>query len=169
MRWHDPAELLDRSIDLASSDYDLKKKYDFRQIRIIHEYEHDLPLIPCESGKIQQLFLNILRNGAEAMQALMKKDKTKKPCFILRLMHEQDTGLIRIEINDNGTGMDAKTRKRVFEPFFTTKPTDCGTGLGLSVSYFIITENHRGRMSVESEPDQGTNFIIHLPVENKQP
>ncbi|GEM_PF-1343919 len=99
----------------------------------------------------------------------MKKDKTKKPCFILRLMHEQDTGLIRIEINDNGTGMDAKTRKRVFEPFFTTKPTDCGTGLGLSVSYFIITENHRGRMSVESEPDQGTNFIIHLPVENKQP
>jgi signal transduction histidine kinase len=55
----------------------------------------------------------------------------------------------------------------LFEPFFTTKPTDRGTGLGLSVSYFIITENHGGEMSVNSAPDQGTKFIIHLPIEMK--
>ncbi len=159
-----PAELLDRSIDLAGSDYDLKKKYDFRQIEIIREYEHDLPFIHCESGKIQQVFLNILRNGAEAMQESMEKGTIKQPCFILRLTHEQETFMVRIEIEDNGSGIDEKTCKRVFEPFFTTKPTDRGTGLGLSVSYFIITENHRGSMSVASEPGRGTTFIIRLPI-----
>ncbi len=63
--------------------------------------------------------------------------------------------------------MDKKTMKRVFEPFFTTKPVGVGTGLGLSVSYFIITENHRGRLRVESTLGQGTKFIIHLPLEGK--
>ena len=63
--------------------------------------------------------------------------------------------------------MNAATRKRVFEPFFTTKPVGVGTGLGLSVSYFIITENHGGEMSVESAPGAGTTFIIRLPLERK--
>ena len=70
---------------------------------------------------------------------------------------------MRIEIEDNGSGMAEAIRKRVFEPFFTTKPEGLGTGLGLSVSYFIITENHGGTMTVESEPGKGTKFIIHLP------
>ena len=59
--------------------------------------------------------------------------------------------------------MDESTRKRIFEPFFTTKPEGVGTGLGLSVSYFIICENHGGTMNVESIPGFGSNFIIHLP------
>jgi signal transduction histidine kinase len=61
--------------------------------------------------------------------------------------------------------MSGTVRKRVFEPFFTTKPIDRGTGLGLSVSYFIITENHGGKMSVKSIPGKGTTFFITLPVE----
>ena len=69
-----------------------------------------------------------------------------------------------MEIEDNGPGMDEDTRKRVFEPFFTTKPVGAGTGLGLSVSYAIITNNHRGTMEVESEPGQGTRFIIRLKL-----
>ncbi|MCP4182340.1 MAG: PAS domain S-box protein, partial [Hyphomicrobiales bacterium] len=69
---HNLAELLDRCIELAGSDYDLKKKYDFRQIKIIREYEDMLPLVPCEAGTIQQVILNILRNGAEAMQDEME-------------------------------------------------------------------------------------------------
>jgi len=60
--------------------------------------------------------------------------------------------------------MDEKKRSKVFDPFFTTKPVGTGTGLGLSVSYFIITENHNGTMEVVSEPNKGTNFIIRLPV-----
>ena len=162
----DLAELLDHTVDLAGSDYDLSKKYDFRQIEIIREYEENLPHVPCESGKIQQVLFNILRNGAEAMQS--DREKTDKPRFTLRLTYDHDAGRVRIEIEDNGPGMDEATRKRVFEPFFTTKPTDRGTGLGLSVSYFIITENHYGEMAVESTPGLGTKFIIHLPVERKQ-
>ena len=161
---HDLAQLLDQCVELAGSDYDLKKKYDFRQIEIVREFEDGLPLAVCESGKIQQVLLNLLRNGAEAMQEAVEENGDMQPRFILRLAHEREAGMIRIEIEDNGPGMDEATRRRVFEPFFTTKPTGQGTGLGLSVSYFIITENHGGEMSVESQPGSGSKFSIRLPV-----
>lgn len=159
----DLAELLDRTVLLAGNDYDLKKCRDFRQIEIVREYESDLPPVFCQAGKIQQVFLNILRNGAEAMMAM--KDPGRTPQFVLRV--GQDQGMVRVEITDNGPGMDEATRRRVFEPFFTTKPPGSGTGLGLSVSYFIITEDHGGAMVVESNPGVGTRFIIQLPLAGK--
>jgi|GEM_PF-1418106 len=164
---HNMAAILDQSADLCGTDYDLKKKYDFRQIEIVREYDENIPAIPCEAGKIQQVIMNILRNGAEAMQEdNLKNNSGKTPCFILRLVNDQlETGMVRIEIEDNGPGMEEKIRKRIFDPFYTTKPTNRGTGLGLSVSYFIITENHKGLLSVESNPGEGTKFIISLPVE----
>lgn len=70
---------------------------------------------------------------------------------------------VRIEVIDNGPGMDEEVRDRVFEPFFSTKEAGVGTGLGLSVSYFIVTKQHKGTMSVESTPGQGAKFIIRLP------
>jgi signal transduction histidine kinase len=69
-----------------------------------------------------------------------------------------------IEVEDNGPGMKAGDLKRVFEPFFTTKDVGAGTGLGLSVSYFIITNNHGGTMEVSSEQGKGARFIIRLPM-----
>lgn len=156
------AQLLDQSVDLAGADYDLKKTYDFRQIEIVRHYAENLPVIPCESGKIQQVFLNILRNGAEAMHD-HQWHEDRKPCFELRLAHDSQAATLRIDIEDNGPGMSEETRRRVFEPFFTTKPAGKGTGLGLSVSYFIVTENHNGRMVVESELGKGSKFSIHLP------
>lgn len=158
---HSLADLLDKTVDLAGSDYNLKKKYDFRKIEIVREYE-EIPEVPCESGKIQQVLLNVLRNGAEAMFEKSSADASFTPRFILRM--SKGDSMARIEIEDNGPGMSEEVRKRVFEPFFTTKPTDVGTGLGLSVSYFIITENHSGKMSVESQPGIGTRFIIKLPL-----
>jgi signal transduction histidine kinase len=74
-----------------------------------------------------------------------------------------------IEITDNGQGMDEETRKRVFEPFFTTKDVGVGTGLGLSVSYFIITNNHGGTMTVDAAPGKGTCFSIRLPFQADTP
>ena len=168
---HNVADLLDQSLDLAGSDYDLKKKYDFRRIRIIREYETDLPLIICESSKIQQVFLNILHNGAEAMnevagQSIANPDGAWKPQFVLRLCNEKDAGMVRIEIEDNGPGMDEKTRKRIFEPFFTTKPVGVGTGLGLSVAYGII-QSHRGRIQARNL-FPGACFTIELPLHTDQ-
>lgn len=168
----DLAVLLDQCVELARTDYDLKKQYDFRQIEIVREYEEGLPPVPCEPGKIQQVIVNLLRNGAEAMQqgeGDAGPEPDRKPCFHLRLLHEKEAGMVRIEVEDNGPGMDEAARKRVFEPFFTTKPTDRGTGLGLSVSYFIITENHGGKMNVVSHPGEGARFIIRLPVQRAVP
>ncbi len=98
----------------------------------------------------------------------MQEAETEKPAFMLRSRYEKERGMVCIEIEDNGPGMDETIRKRIFEPFFTTKPVGEGTGLGLSVSYFIITENHGGEMSVKSAPGEGTTFIIRLPVKRKK-
>lgn len=159
---HDFEDLLEKTLGLAATDFDLKKHYDFKAIQIKKNYEENLPLVPCEGGKIQQVLLNILRNGAQAMQAA----ETTSPQFIVRTRFEKKQKMVCIEIKDNGPGMDKKTCKRVFEPFFTTKPVGVGTGLGLSVSYFIITENHGGEMTVESSLGKGTTFIIRLPLGN---
>ncbi len=174
IEFHNLGELLDATVELAGNDYDLKKKYDFRQIEIVREYNADVHKVPCEWSKIQQVALNILSNGAQAMveeenrtsdvrqQKAEGKRGKSAPRFTLRVM--PDGEMVSIEIEDNGPGMDEITRKRVFEPFFTTKPVGTGTGLGLSVSYFIITENHRGTMEVKSAPGKGAKFIIRLPI-----
>lgn len=153
----DICALLDRTVELAANDYDLKKQYDFRRIRIVREYEPGLPFVPCEESKIQQVFFNLIRNGAQAMAS-----KQSEACFTLRASSQGDA--VRIEIADNGPGMSEDLRKRIFEPFFTTKKVGEGTGLGLSVSYFIVVENHGGRMEVESVPGQGTTFVVVLPL-----
>ncbi len=165
---HNLAKLLDKILEIAETDYDFKKQYDFKNIKIVKQYEDNLPIIPCEDVKIQQVMLNILRNGSHAMQNAMETDNGyTNPTFILKLSQNPRTNMLCIEIEDNGPGMTEKVCKRIFEPFFTTKPVGEGTGLGLSVSYFIITENHRGTMSVESTPGIGTKFIMNLPVDGK--
>lgn len=153
-------ELIDQTIDLAKNDYDLKKKYDFKNIKIVHEYEPDIPAVPCEKSKIQQVILNIMKNAAEAM--LMENDSRISPRLVVRLKDKNK--YIRIEIEDNGPGMDHETQKRIFEPFYTLKGPDKGTGLGLSISYFIIVDNHKGKIEVNSIPGQGSCFIIKLPA-----
>ncbi|WP_320175261.1 transporter substrate-binding domain-containing protein [Maridesulfovibrio sp.] len=158
---HSLPELLDMTIDLVSSSYSLKEKYDFKQIEIVREYESGVPAVWCESNEIQQVFLNLIRNGAEALQT--KKYSSGGPRMVLRVKHAG--GLVRVEIEDNGPGMDEIVSKRIFEPFYTTKEVGKGTGLGLSVSYFIVTEHHGGTMEVDSMPGEWTRFIIQLPIE----
>jgi len=156
--------LMDSVLELADSDYNLLKKYDFRHIKIIRDYGTDLARVPCTATEIEQVFLNLIRNAAEAMSEV--EEIEGGPRVTIRTRKEKDHCLIEIE--DNGPGMEEGTRKRVFEPFFTTKPVGVGTGLGLSVSYFIITNNHNGTMLLESEPGNGTKFIIRLPLETKR-
>ncbi|MCP4690454.1 MAG: HAMP domain-containing protein [Desulfobacterales bacterium] len=161
----DMGKMIDKTLELAENDYDLKKKYDFRKIEIIREYDPDGPMVQCEETKIQQVLLNILKNGAQAMaefRSLKPGGEKSGSRFILRTRRDGRMG--RLEIEDNGPGMNEETRKRIFEPFFTTKEVGVGTGLGLSVSYFIITENHSGAMHVESTPGKGAAFIIKLPL-----
>ena len=158
---HSLPELLNMTVDLVSSSYSLKEKYDFKQIEIVREFEAGVPDIWCESNEIQQVFLNLIRNGAEALQA--KSYESCGPRMVLRV--KQAGELVRVEIEDNGPGMEESVSKRIFEPFYTTKEVGKGTGLGLSVSYFIVTEHHGGTMEVDSMPGEWTRFIIQLPIE----
>ena len=153
--------VLDCAVTLACQDYDLKKRYDFRQVRIVRDYDPGVPSVACRVTEIEQVVLNLLRNAAQAMFG-WRRDGFE-PMITLRTALER--GMVRIEVADNGPGMTEDTRKRVFEPFFTTKMVGSGTGLGLSVSYFIIISNHGGSMEVESSPGQGARFILRLPLE----
>lgn len=155
------ADLIDKTIELAANGYNLEKEYDFRRIKIVRHYVPDMPLVNCEGNEIQQVLLNLFRNGTEAMAG--KQFSDLYPQFICRLYREKDMAVIEIE--DNGNGMDEKIRKRIFEPFYTTKEVGKGTGLGLSVSYFIVTDQHGGSMDVQSEPGKWTKFIIKLPID----
>ncbi len=159
-REHKLNELLDKTIELAQNDYDLKKKQDFKQIKIIREYSPNIPTVLCVGSKIQQVFFNLLKNASEAIS----EDGREKniPKIIVRL--KKLSNMVCIEIEDNGPGLNTEIRKRIFEPFFSTKAVDKGTGLGLSVSYFIVVDDHGGEMEVESTLGKGTKFIIKLPL-----
>ncbi|WP_156920973.1 PAS domain-containing protein [Fundidesulfovibrio putealis] len=152
------SELVRQAVSLAEKDYDLKKNYDFRQIAVHLMLSESLPSIPCIPSEVEQVLLNLLRNAAQALA----EAGTVNPTITVRAAREDGEAIIQVE--DNGPGISANQVDRVFEPFYTTKKVGEGTGLGLSVSYFIITTTHRGKMSVDSKPGRGTCFTIRLPL-----
>jgi PAS domain S-box-containing protein len=154
-----PGGIIEQALELAASDYDLKKKFDFRSIEIIRDYATDMPDVPMVVVEMEQVMLNLLKNAAQAMTS---NPPDRRPRITLRLRREERYALIEVE--DNGPGMGEEVRRRVFEPFFTTKEPGTGTGLGLSVSYMIITQNHKGLMEVESRPGRGACFRVRLPL-----
>jgi len=158
-----PASLIDiveRALELASTDYDLKKRFDFKHIRITREYQVDMPSVACASMEIEQVVFNLLTNAAHAFKACKREGFS--PGITLRAFTDGPLAIIQVE--DNGPGMDESTREKIFEPFFTTKAPGEGTGLGLSVAYFIMTRNHAGSISVASEPGSGAVFTLTLPI-----
>ncbi len=155
-------ELVERALGLATSDYDLRKRYDFKHIEIVREFAADLPPLPITVTEIEQVMLNLLKNAAQAISERPRDESAPPPRIVIRTGREAT--MARIEVEDNGPGMTESVRRRVFEPFFTTKEPGKGTGLGLSVSYMIITNNHKGQLAVESAPDRGARFVIRLPL-----
>ncbi|MBI2306203.1 MAG: PAS domain-containing protein [Rhodocyclales bacterium] len=114
----------------------------------------DVPPVECVPAQINQVFMNLLVNAA---QAIPQRGR-------ITLRSGAGDGHVWFEIEDTGSGMPEEVRKRIFEPFFTTKPVGKGTGLGLSISYDIIVKKHGGRLDVSSEPGRGTLFRISLPL-----
>jgi signal transduction histidine kinase len=155
-------EILDAVVRLAASDYDLKKKYDFKQVEIVRDFDPALDLVVCDHTEIEQVFLNLVKNAAQAMG-----HSNSPPPHRITLRTREENEYACIEVEDNGPGMDEQTQRRVFEPFFTTKAVGEGTGLGLSVSYFMITEQHKGTIDVASTPGEGTCFTVRLPLHHK--
>jgi signal transduction histidine kinase len=152
-------EILEQTVELAANDYDLKKRYDFRSIEIVREYQPGLPNVLVCRVEIEQVLLNLLKNAAQAMTA---NPPAQKPRITLRLKRAER--YVLVEVEDNGAGMEEKVLHRIFEPFFTTKEPGIGTGLGLSVAYMLITQNHKGFINVESSPGHGSRFTVQLPI-----
>jgi signal transduction histidine kinase len=143
------------------------KAQDFRpQIEIIKSYG-ELPLVECYAGQINQVLMNILVNAIDALDERDGKrgfsDCEAEPSTIW-ISTRVEAERVQVTIADNGTGMSETTKERLFEPFYTTKPIGKGTGLGMSISYQIITERHRGRLQCESTLGEGTKFVIEIPV-----
>jgi PAS domain S-box-containing protein len=157
----DLTELADRVISIAATDYNLKKKYDFRHIEIVRDYESDMPLVPCSAMDIEQVLLNLLRNAAHALA--LRPEAATTPRIVLRI--RRDGVYAAVSVEDNGPGMNKEVSRRVFEPFFSTKSPGEGTGLGLSVSYFIVTSNHRGSIELRTAPGEGACFTVRLPLQ----
>ena len=125
------------------------------KVEIVKQYGK-LPNIECAPSQINQVFLNLITNAAQAIEGTGK----------IYIHTSTEAEGVSIRIIDTGCGMPEDVRARIFEPFFTTKAVGKGTGLGLSIVYRII-EDHKGRIEVRSQPGKGTEFSIHLPL--KQP
>lgn len=153
-------KLCDQAITLAGTDYDLKKSYDFKNITLIRDYCSTLPLVPVVVSELEQVLLNLLKNAAQAL--FMKKQGDLSTTIAVRTSCNNSSA--EISISDNGPGIPEQIRSRIFEPFFTTKEVGAGTGLGLAVSYVIVTERHGGTMQVACPDTGGTCFTIRLPL-----
>jgi len=156
----DLIEAVDAAVRLSAKDYNQKKQFDFRNIEIRKTYSPNVGMVFAQKNQLEQVFLNLLINAAQALATRQEDGLT--PLIELILRREDKTAIV--EIIDNGPGMKESIRKRVFEPFFTTKDEKTGTGLGLSVSYFIITDQLKGKLSVQSKLGQGCRFTIRLPM-----
>lgn len=117
----------------------------------------DIPLIKCNPGQLNQVFMNLIVNASQAIE--------NKGAITIKTSLENSN--IQVCISDNGCGIPKEDLQNIFEPFYTTKPVGFGTGLGLSISYGII-QKHGGTITVQSEVGEGTTFTIHLPTELKQ-
>lgn len=126
----------------------------FHDIRIVKNLDPQVAMVLLDANQIQQVFMNILLNAADAMPA-------GGTLTITSTMAPEDS-FVQVRFADTGTGIPEKNLHRIFDPFFTTKADKKGTGLGLAVSYGII-ERHRGHIEVQSEEGKGTTFTIKLP------
>ncbi|MGB2925299.1 MAG: ATP-binding protein [Limnothrix sp.] len=120
----------------------------------------DLPKIDCYPGRLSQVFMNILSN---AIDAIADSKKASKGIITITSKVLAAENHVVIRIRDNGQGMDDETNQQIFDPFFTTKDVGKGTGLGMSISYQIVTDHHSGSLVCKSEQGVGTEFIIKLP------
>lgn len=147
--------------------YRLKPKSDRPAIEIIKDYGQ-LPLVECYAGQLNQVFMNVLGNAIEALEDAYTTDhwtQTNETPTIRIQTRITDDRWVQIRFSDNGPGIPEAVRRRIFDPFFTTKPVGKGTGLGLSISYKIVVEKHRGIFECESQPGQGTTFLVEIPAQ----
>ncbi|NES79345.1 MULTISPECIES: ATP-binding protein [Okeania] len=141
-----------------------------KKINLIKEYGN-LPQIYCYVSQLNQVFMNILVNGIDALEEAIAKGKfsesNEQQIPTIKIQTKVvGKNLITITISDNGIGIKDGVLNKIFDPFFTTKPVGKGTGIGLAISYQIIVDKHGGRIFCNSQEGKGTEFIIEIPSQN---
>ncbi|EGK90699.1 PAS domain-containing sensor histidine kinase [Microcoleus vaginatus PCC 9802] len=169
---HDDSEMkavnLHEGIDstLLILNHRLKGNGEKPPIQIVKQYG-ELPPVECFAGPINQVFMNILSNAIDALEDAKNKpncqEMLQNPSQI-RIGTEVVGNLVEIKIADNGPGITEEVKQQIFDTFFTTKPIGKGTGMGLSISYQIIVERHKGELYCTSELGKGTEFTIKIPI-----
>jgi len=132
----------------------------FHGITVVKHHSTSIPLVNVDSAQMQEVFMNIILNAAQAMDGKGTLTTTTR-------LVERNRG-IEIEIRDSGPGIAPENLEKIFEPFFTTKEIGRGTGLGLSIAYGIV-ERHHGSIRVESELGKGTAFFVRIPTQEAPP
>ncbi len=152
-------QVIDHSLDLLINNEELQQRYQVNYVEFQKDLDKNLLEVPCLKSEIQKVLINVLIN---AVQSVNENRLVRLPKIVVRSKNENNK--IRIEIEDNGSGINLMTQRRIFEPFFSTRPVGEGQGIGLSISYMVVTHNHDGSMEVESDPEWGTRIIIQLPI-----
>ncbi|WP_040483520.1 GAF domain-containing sensor histidine kinase [Lyngbya aestuarii] len=149
----------------------LKSKPERSAIEIIKNYGK-IPQVECYAAQLNQVFMNILSNALDALESVQNKlgvsflpTITIKTALIKKT-EKQPNNWVIISIQDNAGGMPPEVQSQIFDPFFTTKPVGKGTGLGLSISYQIVVDKHDGMLECNSQPGEGTEFRIVIPVKH---
>ncbi|MGB3265285.1 MAG: response regulator [Microcoleus sp.] len=149
----------------------LKFKANRPAIEVIKDYDCNLKNVECCGGELNQVFMNILANAIDAIEESSSEtnfEEIKANPYVIRICTKvSNSNTAIITIYDSGPGMSEDLCDRIFDPFFTTKPIGKGTGIGLSISWHIVTEKHGGSLQCCSTPGQGTEFAIELPLRQK--
>jgi signal transduction histidine kinase len=130
---------------------------------LITDFAAGLPLVDAAAADLGRVLLNLFGN---AFYAVQKRQQTGEASYqpTVSVSTKQVGSRVEIRVRDNGVGIPVDLKAKIFQPFFTTKPTGEGTGLGLSLSYDIVTQGHGGTLTVESQPGNFTEFLISLPL-----
>ena len=130
---------------------------------VLTEFSENLPNIICQPGKLNQVFMNIITNAAQATTETDLSRSEREVRVRTRLVNDDGKQLIQVDISDNGAGMTEKTKSQIFNPFYTTKEVGQGTGLGLSIVKGIL-DDHNATIEIDSEIDKGTTFLLSFPL-----
>ena len=149
-------ELIDNALSFVEQDYDLLHSFDLSKIKVIRDYPSTPPAsIVCSGTQLTQVFFNLIKNAMQALHHL------PTPEITIRVRDDLDAMIVTV--SDNGQGIPEHLLTNLFKPFFTTKSRDQGTGLGLAVSHYIISENHHGLLSASNLPQGGACFTAQIP------
>ncbi|MEH2012525.1 hybrid sensor histidine kinase/response regulator [Nostoc sp.] len=143
-----------------------KQNTNHQAIQIIKEYG-DLPLVECFAGEINQVFMNLFCNAIDAIEEIYRNKYLGTDYQyqgVIKIKTEVIGEQVILRIADNGSGINKADQTKIFDAFYTTKPVGKGTGLGLSIAYQIVVNNHRGKLTYHSQPGEGIEFILELPI-----